>query len=243
MKINVVTLCSGYDSQCLGLERLKADYPDFDYELLAWSEIDPYAIKAHNALFPQWADRNLGDMTCCDYSTIIQPVDLLFYSTPCQSLSICGKREGMKEGSDAASALIWSTRRAIETLCPKYLILENVKGILNKLNADDFRSWCSMLERLGYANFYKVLSPTDYNVPQTRQRLFMVSILNDSGVMPTFDFPEPIALTKTIGDILEDTPDDRYYLTQKQLARIKAHCDRKVAEGCGFKLHIIDRGG
>ena len=66
--LRVVTLCSGYDSQCLALERLKRNYPEFDYELIAWSEFDPEtpktplekqpAVVAHNALFPQWADRN-----------------------------------------------------------------------------------------------------------------------------------------------------------------------------------------
>lgn len=39
--LRVVTLCSGYDSQCLALERLKRNFPDFDYELVAWSEFDP----------------------------------------------------------------------------------------------------------------------------------------------------------------------------------------------------------
>lgn len=70
--LKVITLCSGYDSQCLALNRLKENYPEFDYELVAWSEFDPEskspidkqpAVIAHNALFPQWADRNLGDMT------------------------------------------------------------------------------------------------------------------------------------------------------------------------------------
>lgn len=65
--LKVITLCSGYDSQCLALERLKTIHPDFDYELVAWSEIDPFAIQAHNVLFPQWADRNLGDMTKIDW--------------------------------------------------------------------------------------------------------------------------------------------------------------------------------
>ena len=74
--LRVVTLCSGYDSQCLALERLKRDFPPFDYELVAWSEFDPTsktpferqpAVVAHNALFPQWADRNLGDMTKIDW--------------------------------------------------------------------------------------------------------------------------------------------------------------------------------
>ena len=66
--LRVVTLCSGYDSQCLALDRLKRDFPEFDYELVAWAEFDPEskqplerqpAVIAHNALFPQWADRNL----------------------------------------------------------------------------------------------------------------------------------------------------------------------------------------
>lgn len=91
--LRVVTLCSGYDSQCLALERLKRNYPDFDYELIAWSEFDPEtpktplekqpAVVAHNALFPQWADRNLGDMTKIDWAKV-PDFDLLTYSTPCQ---------------------------------------------------------------------------------------------------------------------------------------------------------------
>ena len=55
--LRVITLCSGYDSQCLALERLHQDFPDFYYELVAWSEIDEHAIRAHNVLFPQWAER------------------------------------------------------------------------------------------------------------------------------------------------------------------------------------------
>ena len=90
--LKVVTLCSGYDSQCLAMNRLKIDFPEFDYELVAWSEFDPEtpnkpleqqpAVVAHNALFPQWADRNLGDMTKIDW-TKVPDFDLLFYSTPC----------------------------------------------------------------------------------------------------------------------------------------------------------------
>lgn len=89
--LRVVTLCSGYDSQCLALNKLKEHYPEFDYELIAWSEFDPEskqplekqpAVIAHNALFPQWKDRNLGDMTKIDW-TQVPDFDLLFYSTPC----------------------------------------------------------------------------------------------------------------------------------------------------------------
>lgn len=85
--LKVITLCSGYDSQCLALNRLKEHFPDFDYELVAWSEFDPEskapidkqpAVIAHNALFPQWADRNLGDMTKINWKGLSLQCDLLF---------------------------------------------------------------------------------------------------------------------------------------------------------------------
>lgn len=62
MKIKVFTAFSGYDSQCLALERLKRDFPGFDYELVGWAEIDKYAIQAHNALFPEATDKNYADI-------------------------------------------------------------------------------------------------------------------------------------------------------------------------------------
>lgn len=62
-RLRVFTAFSGYESQCLVLERIKRDYPEFDYELVGWSEIEASAITAHNALFPQWEDRNFGDIT------------------------------------------------------------------------------------------------------------------------------------------------------------------------------------
>lgn len=81
MKIKVGTLCSGYDSQCMALDRLAQDFPEFSYELIFWSEIDKYAIKAHNAVFPQYADRNLGDMTKIDWGRVPK-IDLLTITSP-----------------------------------------------------------------------------------------------------------------------------------------------------------------
>lgn len=84
--LRVVTLCSGYDSQCLALK-----YAGIPFELVAWAEFDPEskapldkqpAVIAHNALFPEYADRNLGDMTKIDWNTV-PDFDMLFYSTPC----------------------------------------------------------------------------------------------------------------------------------------------------------------
>lgn len=61
--LRVFTAFSGYDSQCLALERLKQELPGFDYVLVGWSDIDANAIKAHNALFPEAANLNFGDIS------------------------------------------------------------------------------------------------------------------------------------------------------------------------------------
>ena len=75
------TAFSGYDSQCLALNRL-----GIDYDLVGWSEIDPAAIKAHDALFPQYADRNYGDISKIDWS-VVPDFDLFTYSSPCTDFS------------------------------------------------------------------------------------------------------------------------------------------------------------
>lgn len=157
--LRVVTLCSGYDSQCLALERLKSVYPDFDYELVAWSEFDPEskqplekqpAVIAHNALFPQWKDRNLGDMTKIDWKKV-GDFDLLFYSTPCQSISQAGLQHGFTEGSGTRSSIIWNVRDAVKTKRPKFLVLENVKAMVSKKFVGMFNLWQLELERLATA--------------------------------------------------------------------------------------------
>ena len=82
MKTKVFTVCSGYDSQCMGLDMLKQKHPDFDYELVGWSEIDKHAIQMHNLFYPQWADRNYGDLAKIDWEKV-PDFDLFTYSTPC----------------------------------------------------------------------------------------------------------------------------------------------------------------
>ena len=212
MKINVVTLCSGYDAQCLALERLKHNYSDFDYELVAWAEIDKYAIQAHNALFPQWKDRNMGDITSCDWSKINDNIDLLTYSTPCQSISSAGKQDGLKKGSGTASSIIWSVLNAIDVLRPKYLLMENVKALVSSKFIGDFHEWQLELVKRGYTNFANVLNSRDFCCPQNRERVFMVSILDENA---SYHFPKPFPLDKRLKDVLEQEVDEKYYLSEK----------------------------
>ena len=222
MKINVVTLCSGYDSQCLALERLKHNFPNFDYELIAWAEFDPEskspiekqpAVVVHNVLFPLWENRNMGDITTCDWGSIKEPIDLLCYSTPCQSISNAGLQAGFKEGSGTKSSVIWSVLNAIKTLRPKYLLMENVAAMVQSKFIKDFQEWQKAVETFGYTHYTQVLNSKDYGVPQNRERVFMISVRNDIGT-PYF-FPKPFKLQKRLKDVLEKDVDKKYYLSNK----------------------------
>ena len=84
--LRVITTFSGYDSQAMALERLKQNFDNFDYDLVRWCEIDQNAIKAHDLCFPQFAGRNLGDITQVDWAKLkeeVGEIDLFTYSSPC----------------------------------------------------------------------------------------------------------------------------------------------------------------
>lgn len=192
--LNVITLFSGYDSQCLALNRL-----GLPYDLAAWCEIDRHAITAHNALFPQWSGRNLGDVSNVDWAEWHrrhpQPIDLLTYSPPCQDFSSAGLQRGGEEGSGTRSGLLWETERAVRELRPRHLVFENVGGLVSDKFIDLFNRWQVRLNGYGYANFHQLMNAKDYGVPQDRLSIFMVSILDCDRA---YYFPQPFKLERRL---------------------------------------------
>jgi DNA (cytosine-5)-methyltransferase 1 len=110
-------------------------------------------------------------------------IDLLVYSFPCQDLSSGGNSLGMKKGSGTRSCLLWEIERILQELkeinrLPEYLLLENVKNILAKVNRSDLDEWLNFLTSIGYQNDdCMLLDASDFGVPQDRQRAFIVSHL------------------------------------------------------------------
>ena len=84
---------AGYNSQMMALQRLKDNFPEFDFECVGWSEIDENAITAHNACFPNEKDKNYGDISKIDWEKV-PDFDLFTMSSPCQDFSMSGKRRG-----------------------------------------------------------------------------------------------------------------------------------------------------
>lgn len=215
--LRVATAFSGYDSQKMALERLHKVFPVFCYELVAWSEINENAITAHNAVFPEDKDKNLGDISKIDWSKAPN-FDLLTYSFPCQDISSSGKQRGFEEGTGTRSSLLWECKKAIEAKKPRFLMMENVKAIVSAKFLPFLRQWQTWLHQQGYENFAQVLNASDYNVPQNRERVFMISILRtDDEPNPSFYFPKKMKLERRIKDILEPNVDESFYLSEKKL--------------------------
>ena len=139
---------------------------------------------------------------------------IMTYSFPCQDLSLAGNRKGMSDTS-TRSGMLWEVERIL-TECdqlPDILLMENVPQVHGEGAKEDFNKWQLRLEELGYKNYWKDLIATDYGIPQTRNRTFMVSILGDYN----YTFPKPIPLKLKLKDMLEDNVDEKYYLSDKML--------------------------
>lgn len=232
--LRVITLFSGYDSQCMALDRLKELYPDFDYELVRWCEIDKYACMSHDAVYPQWAGRNLGDITKVDW-TQVPECDLLTYSFPCTDISSAGQQQGLSEDSGTRSSLLWECRKPIMLHKPKYLMLENVKALTQKKFMPYLEKWLGELEEYGYKNYWQVCNAKNYGVPQNRERVFVISI-RDDGNDEEYIFPEPFKLDKCLADVLEEDVDENFYLADERIKNLMAETDAEKLAGNGYEF-------
>ena len=144
---------------------------------------------------------------------------VVFYSFPCQDLSIAGLSRGMKKGSGTRSGLLWEVERILHELkakdqLPQVLLMENVPLVHGEQNWNDFNAWKKSLTDLGYCNFWQDLSATDFDIPQTRVRTFMVSILGDYN----YNFPQGHKLKTRLMDMLDTEVDEKYFLSDKMIA-------------------------
>lgn len=173
--IRVFEAFAGYGSQSLAFKYLKDKHPEFDFKVVGYSEIEPSAIQAYGLLHGRDIP-NFGDVTRIDWNEV-PDFDFISWSSPCQDFSNAGLRQGAEEGSGTRSSLIFQEKRMLAVKKPKYVMLENVKGLLSKSMRKYFFQYVKDLDSFGYTSFYKVLNSKDYGVPQNRERIFVISIL------------------------------------------------------------------
>lgn len=209
MTLRVLEAFSGVGSQRMALRNL-----GINHEVVVIAEIDKFAIQSYEALHGEV--NNLGDISKVNPDDVPDH-DLFTYSFPCQDISIAGKGKGFEKGSGTRSGLLWECEKVIRAKKPKYLLMENVKNLVSKKFMTGFEEWLKALEGMGYTNYWKVLNAKDYGIPQNRQRVFVVSIL---GEHEAYKFPEPIELKNKMTDLLESDVEERFYLTDKNIAML-----------------------
>ena len=167
---------------------------------------------------------------------------IMCYSFPCQDLSLAGKRQGMSTTS-TRSGMLWAVERILdeckvggENHLPKILLMENVPQVHGEGNVEDFNKWQLKLEQLGYKNYWEDLIATDYGIPQTRNRCFMISILGDY----SYSFPPKQPLKLKLKDMLEDNVDEKYYLSDKMINFFRHNEEKQKEKGNGFSFNATD---
>ncbi len=157
----------------------------------------------------------------------IPDFDFLLGGFPCQAFSIAGHQQGFNDKKGRGN-LFFDIAKIIQARKPEGFLLENVKNLKNHDHGKTFRIIIETLKDLGYYVKSQVLNSMDYgNIPQNRERIYIVGFKNKSAI-EKFNFPKPIPLNKTIGDILETEVDEKYYYNNKPLYdKIKDHIKNK----------------
>lgn len=175
---------------------------------------------------------NLGDISKIDYDKI-EDFDLMNMSFPCTDLSNAGQQRGMRneDGTPTRSGLYVYSIKAVRAKKPKYVMIENVKALIQKKFIEDFYSVINELEECGYNCYYPTkqdkkgnispicLNSKDFGIPQNRERIFVIAIRKDIDTQ-TFEFPIGRDYGIRLKDILEDNIDEKYYLSPEVQSKI-----------------------
>lgn len=173
--IRVLSLFSGIGAFEKALENI-----GLDYDLVGFSEIDKYAIESYCAIHNISKDLNYGDISKINIDDLPNNIDLLVHGSPCTDYSLSGKNLGGDRGSGTRSSLMWYSVDIIRKKLPKIIVWENVPNVLSKKHIHNFQKYMDDLSELGYNHIYSVLNSKYFGVPQSRNRLFCVSILKNN---------------------------------------------------------------
>jgi len=198
--MRVFSLFSGIGAFEKALENI-----GIDFELVGFSEIDKYAIDSYCTIHNISKELNFGDISKIDINTLPKDIDLLVHGSPCTDYSLAGKNLGGDRDSGTRSSLMWYSVDIIRRRLPKVVVWENVPNVLSKKHIHNFEKYMEDLSELGYNHIYTVLNSKYFGVPQSRERLFCVSVLDkeiDFDFSNNFEFVSFDDYVK-IKDILE----------------------------------------
>lgn len=237
--IRLIELFAGVGSQAKALQRLGVDFEHYRI-----CEFDKYAIKSYNAIHgTDFVTSDITRITADDLGIVDTDkyCYIMTYSFPCQDLSLAGKQKGMAKGENTRSGLLWEVERLLNECneLPQILLMKNVTQVHGKKNKEHFDEWISFLESKGYSNYWKDLNAKNFGIPQNRNRTFMVSVLGDY----TYEFPQEFTLELRLKDMLEDSADEKFYLSGKMINYFRENTRKQQEKGNGFKFQPTDGSG
>lgn len=207
--LQILELFGGIGSPRKALLNLGVPTKAIDYV-----EIDEKAVKSYNEIF-----RNELDYKTQDVRGYNLKPDILIHGSPCLNISIAGKQEGADPNSGTESSLMWETLNIIKQMGmwkPRVVIWENVKNLLSKHMIHNFNRYLQEMEDLGYTNSFEVLNAMDFGLPQNRNRVFTISMLD--GTSFNFDTLERTKY-RPLEEFLEKEVSEEYIVTQPSILR------------------------
>lgn len=226
-EINVVELFGG-----IGAIRKAMINKNIKFDVIDYVEKDKNAVKSYNALYGE-------NYKPCDIQKYNLPnqkqIDFLMHGSPCQDFSIIGKQEGGIKGSNTRSSLLWETVRIIKNSKkkPKIIIWENVANVLSKNFEFIFYDYIDELSKIGYESKYKILEARDFGIPQTRPRVFCISILGKN----KFDFSKLKNIPmKNLNLFLEEKPSSKFIIPDNTIQRLKKCKQLRIIEDYSYTI-------
>ncbi|MEH7758174.1 MULTISPECIES: DNA (cytosine-5-)-methyltransferase [Bacillus] len=237
-KLKVMSLFSGIGAFEAALRNIGADF-----KLVGFSEIDKHAIKSYCAIHGVDESLNYGDVSQI-VKNKLPDFDILVGGSPCQSFSIAGQRKGFE---DTRGTLFFQYIETLKIKQPKYFVFENVKGLINHDKGNTLNVMASAFSEVGYRIDLELLNSKYFNVPQNRERIFIVGIREDliencEWVANTkrkdilekgkhrlknlylktmnFTWPKQYEVKKVLRDVLEEIVDDKYFLSEEKTEKL-----------------------
>ena len=190
---------------------------------------------------------NLGDITKIDE---LPYADFWTCSFPCTDISVAGKMKGLDPDSGTRSSLLWENIKLLKkakdnNTLPKYIMVENVKNLVSKKFIEHFNNLISVFDDLGFNTYWSVINGKDCGVPQNRERVFIIAIRKDIDTTK-YAFPLPFDTGIRLKDVLEETVDEKYYLSEIATRKFKLFSeskgtDIKVAGSLNPDKNVQDR--
>lgn len=219
-----------------GIGGIRIPFQELGGKCVFSSEWDKFSQKTYHA--------NFGEVPAGDITKIstddIPDFDILLGGFPCQPFSQAGLHKGFE---DTRGTLFFEIERILNEKRPKAFLLENVKQLKGHDNGRTFRVIMQHLKALNYHAEAKILKAADFGVPQIRERIYIIGFDREHFAIPDdyhFPFPEPTGIQTRVGDILEQSVDKKYTISDKLWEGHQRRKKENRLKGKGFGYSLFN---